>query len=412
MSDAGEDRKQYDIEEQRDKYICDLFDRASKKSEYYVEFSSQNIGRLPEDIKFIAFYLPQFHPIQENDEWWGKGFTEWTNVSKAVPQFVGHYQPHLPGELGFYDLRVPEVMKRQAELAKEYGIYGFCFYFYWFGGRTLLEMPARRLLENPEIDIPFCLCWANENWTRRWDGLENEVLIQQKHSPEDDLAFIKYLEPYMKDRRYIRINNKPILIVYRPRLLPTPRNTVKIWREYCRNSGIGEIFIVGAQTYGFYDYRQVGFDDAVEFPPNYYLNFCRRMTSELQILNPDFNGQVFDYAALVKSRGFVKYVMFNPFKTVFPNWDNTARRPDGPVAFFGSTPDLYKEWLLYVSLFTKLKKGKDEQFVFINAWNEWAEGAHLEPDRKYGYAYLQATREALLTYRIASKSILQEGKEE
>lgn len=403
IMEHGSARK--DFESIREKYIYDLFTRGPQKAGTYLEYTKTNLEISKEDIKYIVFYLPQFHPIKENDEWWGKGFTEWTNVSKAVPQFVGHYQPHLPGELGFYDLRVPEVMERQIELAKNYGIFGFCFYFYWFGGKTLLEMPVRRLLENPDMDMPFCLCWANENWTRRWDGLENEVLIQQKHSPGDDLAFIKYLESYMKDARYIRINNRPVLIVYRPSLLPAPEETVKIWREHCRNSGVGELFIIGAQAPGFFDYREVGFDASVEFPPCHLLNFCADIKYGLPIMNRNFSGKIADFASMVKSRVFLKCERFNPFKTVFPNWDNTARMQDTPLLMHNSTPELYKEWLIFASLYTRMKRSKEEQFVFINAWNEWAEGAHLEPDRKYGYAYLQATAEALLAYRSTSEKI-------
>lgn len=390
-----------DIENIKDKYIEDLFERTSKKSKTHIEFKKNALEPQPDDIKYIAFYLPQFHPIPENDEWWGKGFTEWTNVSKAVPRFVGHYQPHLPGELGFYDLRIVDVMKRQIELAKNYGIFGFCFYFYWFGGKTLLELPLRNLLQNQDLDIPFCLCWANENWTRGWDGLEHEILINQKHSAEDDLAFIRYLQPYLKDNRYIRIDNRPVLIVYRPRLLPTPRQTLEIWRKHCRESGIGEIYIIGAQSFGFYDYREVGFDASVEFPPHFFLNYCDEITQKVQMVDPEFQGKVMDYESLVRYRKFAQYERFSPFKTVFPCWDNTARRPDSSVVFHGSTPELYKEWLTYVSVFTRMKKSRQEQYVFINAWNEWAEGAHLEPDREYGYGYLQATYEALLDYRIA-----------
>lgn len=387
-------------EDVKDQYILDLFNKASEKSEEFVENEdSFHIDLKEEDIKTIAFYLPQFYPIPENDKWWGRGFTEWTNVTKAVPQFVGHYQPQLPIDLGFYDLRLIDVQKRQIELAKKYGIYGFCFHHYWFSGKRLLETPVKNFLSNPDIlDFPFCLSWANHNWTRRWDGQENELLIAQEHSPEDDLAFIKDVQQAFEDKRYIRINNKPVLIVYWVLQLPEPHKTLERWRKYCRESGIGEIYLIGVKARGLLNPTELGFDSAVEFPPHY--TTAEIITNKIKIINPYFNGVICDYESIVKSKEHLKRAEFKVYKTVSPGWDNTARLPNTGLIFCNSKPEIYKEWLLDVINFTKANYSKQEQFVFINAWNEWAEGAHLEPDRKYGYGYLRATAEAIKESRL------------
>ena len=392
LSDLGKENK----------YINDLFFRASEKSKDYVKLNESKFELTEDDIKLIAYYLPQFHPFPENDQWWGKGFTEWTNVTKAVPQFVGHYQPHLPDELGFYDLRLKEVMERQIELAKMYGVYGFCFHHYWFGGKRLMEKPVDLLLNNKDLDIPFCLCWANENWTRRWDGLENDVLIAQKHSPEDDIEFIKDLSRYLKDDRYIKIDGKPLVVIYRIELLPNPKETIKRWREYCKGIGFEDIFLVGAQTFGFEDPTLYGLDAAVEFPPH-KIPGCPQINNEIEFINKKFTGLVYDYEKMVLNKGYLNDVKYSLFKTIMPSWDNTARKPNNSHIFKNATPELYSEWLKDVILHTKNNNKDNEQFVFINAWNEWAEGAHLEPDRKYGYAYLEKTRDTILETRNYKK---------
>jgi lipopolysaccharide biosynthesis protein len=353
-------------------------------------------------VKLIAFYLPQFHPIPENDRWWGKGFTEWSNVSKARPLFPGHYQPHLPGELGFYDLRLVEVIQRQIKLAKQYGLYGFCLYLYWFQGKRLLERPVEQFLAHPELDFPFCLCWANENWTRRWDGQDNEVLIGQEYSPDDDLAFIRDIEPYLRDPRYIRIDGKPLLLVYNPGRLPDAQGTVSRWREYCHSTGIGDLFLVMAQTFGIIDPRPFGFDAAVEFPPHntHMASRACDITHTIRFFEPGFTGGVYDYADIV--RGYplepTEYLLF---KGVMLGWDNTARRDRRASIFVNSSPKVFQKWLENVMQWTLQHQMPTQRLVFINAWNEWAEGTHLEPDRQYGYAYLNATARAL--QRVAVK---------
>jgi lipopolysaccharide biosynthesis protein len=345
-------------------------------------------------IKAIAFYLPQFHPIPENDEWWGKGFTEWNNVVRGRPQFHGHYQPHLPGELGFYDLRVPDIQRRQIELARMYGIHGFCYHHYWFGGRRLLRRPLDQLLADSSLDFPFCLCWANENWTRRWDGHEEDVLMAQRHSPDDDLAFIEDIAPALRDPRYIRIGGRPLLIVYRPSLLPDARQTAELWRSYCRRAGLGEPFLISTHAFDQRNPRDLGFDAATEFAPN---NLgCPAVTSSVSGVNPQYRGVVYDYEYLVaRSRAYEPPADYEIFRCVAPTWDNEARRPNHGKVFVNSSPDRYAEWLENACTYTAAELRRDRPFVFINAWNEWAEGAHLEPDRRYGYAYLQATASVL-----------------
>ncbi|MEO7841488.1 MAG: glycoside hydrolase family 99-like domain-containing protein [Anaerolineales bacterium] len=360
----------------------------------YVPIKERNFDPARALVKTIAFYLPQYHPIPENDAWWGKGFTEWANVAKAVPNFTGHYQPHLPGELGFYDLRVPEVQKRQVELAKKYGIYGFCFYYYWFSGKQLLERPLNQYLANPDLDIPFCLCWANENWTRRWDGAEHEILIGQTHNDEEYRHFIQDISHNFKDPRYIRVDGKPMLLVYRINLLPEPQKAASIWREECRRSGIGEIYLVAVQSFGITDPRPYGFDAAVEFPPH-GINVMEIDKRTLTITNPQFAGNVYDYKQAAQNMINKRIPDYTVFKTVMPAWDNTARRQNESHIALHASPSAYKNWLQHVVDYTQKNLPAEKRFVFINAWNEWAEGTHLEPDRHYGYAYLQATADAI-----------------
>jgi glycosyltransferase involved in cell wall biosynthesis len=344
--------------------------------------------------KLICFYLPQFHAIPENDAWWGEGFTEWTNVLPAKPLFHGHYQPHIPGELGAYNLLDKSTQKRQIELAKLYGIEGFCFYFYWFGGKRLLEAPTENYLNDPSLDLPFCLCWANENWSRRWDGLDSEILIAQQHSPEDDIAFISYLSKYLTDSRYIRIDGKPLLLVYRPQLLTSAIETVGRWRDWCRANGIGEIFLAYTQSFEFCDPKEYGFDAAIEFPPN--RTPAPILTQEAVPLDDAMAATIYDWSYLVEQSAQYKQPTYELFRSVCPSWDNTARRKNNAAIFANSSPGLYQRWLNNaINNAVEHAPNPDHRLVFVNAWNEWAEGAYLEPDMRYGYAYLQATRDAL-----------------
>lgn len=338
--------------------------------------------------RLIAFYLTQFHPVPENDAWWGKGFTEWTNVTKAKPLFDGHYQPQLPTDFGFYDLRVRATRRDQISVAKNYGIDGFCYHYYWFSGKRLLNEPLDDMLADPESDMPFCLCWANENWTRRWDAAEHEVLIAQRYLPTDDLDFIKSLHPFFADSRYIRVDGKPFLIVYRPQHLPNARQTAAIWREYCHTAGIGDIHICAALTHGNTDYVQFGFDSAVEFPPHNLQ--CANQATRLALREP-FSGYAVEYKDVATTYLERRYEHSNVFRGVFPAWDNTPRTANRAVIVLGSSPENYEHWLAQANLKSMQDFPDQDRLVFINAWNEWAEGCHLEPDQKYGRRYLEAT---------------------
>ena len=353
-------------------------------------------------IRAIAFYLPQFHPIPENDAWWGKGFTEWRNVTKAIPLYPGHNQPHLPSDLGFYDLRLPEVREAQAELARNHGIHGFCYYHYWFNGRQLLERPFKEVLESGKPDFPFCLCWANENWARTWDGGATNMLMAQAHSEEDDRAHIQHLIPALKDPRYIRVNGKPLLIIYRPELLPSPNRTAEIWRQAARVAGIGDIYLAAVEKSDFKP-EDIGFDASIEFSPNskdvgqgVFGGRITRQLSRVGILPKVFSQHsVFRYAAVAEGKMKQVPVRHKRFNCVAPSWDNTPRRQRDGRILVGSTPALYEKWLSTACQQTCARLEGDERIVFINAWNEWAEGCHLEPDLKWGHAYLEATNRAL-----------------
>lgn len=348
------------------------------------------------DIRAIAIYLPQFHPIPENDEWWGKGFTEWTNVRRATPQYDGHYQPHVPHpDLGYYDLNDSSVLELQASMARAAGIEGFCFYYYWFNGRRLLNMPTDRLIATGKPNFPFCFCWANENWTRTWDGGDKEILVGQQHSPESDELFILDLLTAFRDPRYIRVDGKPLLVVYRPGLLPDPAATARHWRETCRREGIGEIFLARMQMFDWeLEGRESGYDAVIQFAP-VSRPVSPSVKSLLRIHEPaEFKGEIYDYRLSATHYAF-ESIGPNLWPGVCPSWDNTARRMERGHSWIYSSPEVYREWLATVVGRTRRALPASQRFIFINAWNEWAEGCHLEPDERHGYAWLNATRLAL-----------------
>lgn len=365
-----------------------------------VEYAAISAMPPPADrapFKAIAYYLPQMHRFPENDLWWGRGFTEWTNVSKAIPQFEGHYQPRLPGELGFYDLLNPDVMRRQIELAKLYGVHGFCFHYYWFAGHRLLERPIENFLADPTMDFPFCLCWANENWTRRWDGAEHEVLMQQTHTLEDHARVFDDLLRYFRDPRYIRIDGKPVITIYRPSIIANVRDMVRIWRERAEQAGLPGLYMVATTAFGFDAPEEFGFDALAEFPPH-GLN-VPQVNAEQAYLNPDHAGIVYRYEDVVRiAEGKLAGPPENEsrrFPAAFPGWDNEARKPGRGHCFHGARPSLFHRWFDAAAKHVIEHLPANERLVFINAWNEWGEGAYLEPDRRFGYANLAAVAEVI-----------------
>lgn len=375
-----------------------LLQSAQKRLAEKGVFEAEKIVPLKASVKLVAFYLPQFHTFPENDAWWGKGFTDWTNVRRAKPSFTNHYQPREPLDIpGYYDLANPEIMRRQAELARRHGIYGFCFHHYYFSGKRLMEKPVDQFLANPDIDIKFCLNWANENWTRRWDGQENELLIAQQHSPEDDIRFWKDACRYFEDERYIRIDGRPLFLIYHAALFPDMRATLWRWRKWCVEHEKIMPFFVMVQSFFNEDPAEYGFEAAVQFPPHIpgFIPPEYERDYEVEGLAANFAGEIFDYEKMAKfwlSRLSDKYINF---PGVFPSWDNTPRRGEKARLFFGSSPAKYEKWLAAACAYAKYELPASCGLVFINAWNEWGEGACLEPDKNYGYAWLNATSRAL-----------------
>lgn len=379
----------------------DHLDTMKVKEGYYKEAAAVNkVVNKSDRGKLIAFYLPQFHPIAENDHAWGKGFTEWTNVTAAVPRYVGHHQPMLPGDLGFYDLRYEENIKAQIDLAKNAGIYGFCFYYYWFSGKKILDMPINSFLKNKDWDFNFSICWANENWTKRWDGLENEVILEQKYLKSDPLDFIKEVENILLDKRYITFNGKPMLLVYRPEHTGNPKQYVKVWRDYFKKTHKKDLHIVSVMSFSDTDPAEFGMDAGVEFVPSVlsYISLRQngqqipRLELEDKMMDKNFSGIIYDYKKAVMNDEIIDYEYpFPTYKSVAPSWDNDARKKGAGACFYGASPDLYEMWLRKSVNATT----KERPFVFINAWNEWAEGTVLEPTRLYGHAYLNRTAKVI-----------------
>ena len=346
-------------------------------------------------VRLIAMHLPQFHRIPENDAWWGEGFTEWTNVRRGRPMYAGHEQPHVPHpEVGYYDLSDPAALERQAAMAAAHGIHGFCFYYYWFGGRRLLEKPLDEMLRSGRPKFPFCICWANENWTRTWDGHDTEILMAQSHEPTADRDFIRDVIPLLRDPRYIRVAGRPLLAIYRPESLADPKRAAATWREECRRAGIGEIHLVAVRSFSKDDPARFGFDAAIQFPPLQIP--ARNLAGDAAVAAvPGFSGSIHDYAEAANFSLAETAAGYRMYRGLMPAWDNTARRMERATSWTGSSPARYGAWLRATIDRTIREQPPEHRLVFVNAWNEWAEGAHLEPDTRHGYAYLDETAAAL-----------------
>jgi hypothetical protein len=346
------------------------------------------------DVKVLAYYLPQFHPIPENDMWHGTGFTEWTKVKAANPLFESHYQQHVPHpDIGYYDLAGAPILRKQLKLMKKAGVFGQVFYHYWFSGKLILERPAQLLLETEDIELPFCFCWANENWTRRWTGDETEVLLAQRYSKEDAAQFIDYLIPFFKDPRYIKIDNRPVLFIYRPSSITNHEDYIDIWKRRCADAGLLAPFLVAVLTRGASDPRTYSMDGAVERVLHDWTDGgAPDISSSLRFLpGQAFSGRVLKYADVAEY--YLRQTRekdFTYFRSIVPNFDNTARYGERAYILHDSTPELFEHWFDGIVRYTDEHLPSGKKYVLVNAWNEWAEGAHLEPDTRHGYAYLNA----------------------
>lgn len=361
-----------------------------------IDFSSYKT-----DIKTIAFYLPQFHTFPENDAWWGKGFTEWTNTKKSMPRFKNHYQPRIPhDDFGYYTLDNSNILRKQINLAKRHGIYGFSFYYYWFSGKRLMEKPIDIFLNDKSLDFPFCLCWANENWTRTWDGLNKDILIKQNYSEKDNKNFIVDIEKYLRDDRYIKIDNKPLILVYNPTEIPDFEEMVKSWRKYAKKLGIGDLYIISRNNAWSGDYSNIDFvDGEFDFAPN---GFGHPST----IIKGIDDALLINYKKLVDD---IEHLYINQFSlkpfyySCTMGWDNSPRRKKGYKIFVNYNLDSYYKWLRIIIDQTRKRNKIENRIIFVNAWNEWGEGTYLEPDKKYGYANINTLSKAIFDLPLDEK---------
>lgn len=378
-------------------------------------------------MKIVALYLPQFHCIPENDKWWGKGFTEWVNVKKAKPLFEGHVQPKVPLNRNYYDLSDVEVMRWQAKIAKEHGVYGFCFYHYWFGGKLLLEKPVEQFFKS-DIDLHYCISWANEHWTNQWVKSDFTVLMEQKYGGKKEWKeHFDYLLQFFKDPRYIKIDNRPVMTIYRPEIIDCRTEMIDYWNELAKENGFDGLCMVFQSSN--YLVRQPNFDLSMfdycgSYQPGLAFTKLRQEKQHFSYLRDKKQAVLnflekhfrFDpgslnlnliYRKIAKKQSVLKFdydevwnrVLNDPdiFKNVIPcaftNWDNTSRHGMRGSVIIGGTPEKFENYLKQLIL--KAKKKYETDLMFIFAWNEWAEGGYLEPDEENGFGYLEAIKKAL-----------------
>lgn len=363
-------------------------------------------------MKTIAFYLPQFHTIPENDKWWGKGFTEWTNVKKARPLYEGHYQPRVPMNENYYNLLDINTMKWQVKLAQEYGLYGFCFYHYWFNGKMLLEKPLDMYLKNKELNLPFCLCWANENWTNGWAAQHPRILIEQNEGTKEKWKeHFEYFLPFFRDERYIKENGKPLLIIYKPDIFSHIKNMLEYWNTLSIKEGLpGLIF---ASQLSPENPETSCFDMHIEYQPtNVYIEMVKTRNTLLKKLKHfiksntikyfhiDIEGwkvqklQRFNYDEIWERILSIPVISNKQIPGAFVDWDNTARKKRRGYIIENASPEKFK--MYFSKQIKNTKENYKKDYIFLFAWNEWAESGYLEPDEKYKYKYLEALREALI----------------
>ena len=370
-----------------------IFD-VHENNTHFVNNDEMCFSRKETDPKIFAYYLPQFHSIPLNDKNFGKGFTEWTNVTRSSPLFLGHVQPRIPYDLGFYSLDDISVIERQAKLAKQFGIYGFCFYYYWFSGERVLEKPLRLFL-NSKIDLHFHLMWANENWAKLWDGGNKEVILEQKFDFSMIDSFYQDILPYIKDERYEKINNKPILAIYRPTLFDKELFLAFVSRlnNLAVKDGFKGFYFLGTNYSNFSEPKSYNLEGVIEFPPHGMRDLPK--ITDVEWFNYKNRVTLYDLHKWVESKLYLKNTSFNVFKCCFPGWDNSPRKAyTGGLIYINHEDDFYN-WLCGIIRWTKCHHSQNEQYIYINAWNEWGEGAFLEPDTRLGYKSLVNVRKAL-----------------